>query len=355
MVMKEMLIYYIKIFIVTAVLLVTFVSVNAAENNKNLELDFKLSQKNLESKIEKTEQALNINIYSNKNGENPYLYLYQVKRDNWTNYEGISIHLENKSNKNQNINLQIESSLKNKFKLKSDATIFLKNRESKSYRKGKMSNLGLEVPSKFKGEIYIVFDNFVNEINNTVLNKRELENIISWGLNVIPLSQDEGIISLNKVELLSGKSLSTIKRLKDIKIIGSDEVQIPMVGESIESYRIEGEGNIKYFLLEKYEGITLNQDGVLTVSDKAMPKDIILKMKMDNEIEYEKIITVVHSWSFNKVDKDGVPYKLLPPDKSPTVNEINKFIFLEKFMMPIKVCLITTCFICLMLYVKWRH
>lgn len=356
MVMKKRLVLCIKIFIVfIMLLLINFMSVSASENNKSLKLDFQVIQNNLQSKIEKNNQEVSINIHSKKNSENPYLYLYQSKSYNWTNYQGISIYLENKSNEKQNINFQIESSLQNKFNLNTDAKIFLQNSESNVYREGKMTYSNLEIPGKFKGKIYITFDNFINGANKSVLSKKELKSITSWGVNIIPLNESESNIVLNKIELLGGSSLNIINLLKDIKVKGNYSVQIPVVGESIESYVAEGNGKIKLSLSKQYEGITLNEHGLLTVNDKAREEDIFLKININNEINYEKIITLSHSWSFNKVDKDGVPYKLLPPDKSPTVNEINKFIFLDKSMVLVRICLITTCFICLMLYVKWKH
>lgn len=346
---------YIRISTLLVLLLVSTYSVSAAENNKDLKLDFSIIEEEVETTISEDDEGLSINTNCKKYSENAYTYLYQRDRDNWTSYEAIVLEVDNESNKPQSINLQIEDTYKGKFNLKEDGIILLENSDTKSYRQGKLVYSNLEIPEKFKGKVYIYFDNFINKENNNVLTKKNLEKITSWGITLIPSNEGENTITLNKAELLKKGALSALDKLDNIKIIGSSKVHIPMVGESIENYKVESEENIKLSLLKNYEGVNLSKDGRLTINDFANAQDIILKININDEIEYEKAITLTHSWSFNQVDEDGVPYGLLPPDKSPTVNGVDNLMFLEKSMTFVKIFLVVACFMCTILYVYWKR
>lgn len=153
----------------------------------------------------------------------------------------------------------------------------------------------------------------------------------------------------------TAESSNNLQEFKDIKIIGSEEVQIPMVGESIEFYKVKDKKNIKFSLLKDYTGVSLSEDGKLTVNDKANEGEIVFQVIINDETKFEKAITLTHSWAFNKTDENGVPYGLLSPDKSPTVNSINKFLFFENSMTFIKIFLISISFICLVLYRYWNN
>ena len=355
MILRSKLTNYIKVSILVILLLASTSPVSAAENSKNLKLDFKKVEEYVDTTISKDEEGLNINSYSEKYNENAYLYIYQYKNYNWASYDAIVLQVENKSNKPQRLNLQIENTSKNQFNLKEDAIFFLKNSETKYYSQGKMVYSTAEIPAKFKGKIYITFDNFINKESNDKISKKNLKNITSWGITIIPTSEGENIITLNKIKLLKKQALNTLEDLKDIKIIGSEEVQIPMVGESIESYKVKGKKNIKFTLLENYTGVNLSEDGKLTINDKAKAGEIIFRVNIKDKIKYEKSITLTHSWTFNQVDENGVPYGLLPPDKSPTVNSMSKFMFLENSMIFIRIFLVSVSFICLMLYIHWKR
>ncbi len=94
-----------------------------------------------------------------------------------------------------------------------------------------------------------------------------------------------------------------LRFLNNIKIIGDEEVQIPVLGQSISQYEVLGlksDSKIKYSLMGKQDNVSISQKGKLTLSNKAKPGQIILQVNVDDKFKIGKKITLTESWSVNK-------------------------------------------------------
>lgn len=354
MIKKEKVYYFLKVFISMAVLLLNTSIVNASENSRTLDLNFNIVEENIKTTLINENGELNIKADCEEYNENSYSYLYQSNNDNWSAYNSLALQLENKSENSIMMNLQIESKYNGIFNLKEDSTIFFKSSENDLYRQGEMLYSNIEIPASYKGTVYIGFDNLVNKENNTPITSEELQSISSWGMTIVPSNEGENILALKKIEVIKKEALTDLEYLRSINIIGNNQVQIPLVGESIEDYKVEGGENVKFSLAKDYEGVTLTEEGQLIINDEATAGKVIFQLSINDQITCEKVIKLVNSWAFEKSDEDGVPYGLLSPEESPTVNSGDKFRILESSVLFIKIFLVSTVVICIMIYAYWK-
>lgn len=341
-----------KYFILVFIFFINASFISLATGDKILDLSFKKIETDLSSKITYEDTGVKIETDSSKRDKECYLYIYQNIKENWSMYHNFCIEIQNKNKSSQRINLSIQSKNMLEFRLKEGSEIFLEDRNI--IYSDKIKDGCIEVPGEFEGKIYVNFNNLINEKSNVVLDSNTLSNIVSWGITFIPSDEEHNIVTIKKLSLLSQEKL---RFLNNIKIIGDEEVQIPILGQSISQYEVLGLGSnskIKYSLIGKQNNVNLSQNGKLTLSNKAKPGQIILQVNVDDNFKFGKKITLTESWSINKKDKDGVPYTLVSPEQSPTVQDMKEINFMNSIITFIRILFVSLVVVCFGIYFYWR-
>ncbi|WP_042439502.1 hypothetical protein [Clostridium amazonitimonense] len=355
---KKTLSTYFKYLILVLLFLINTIPISAAANPKDLKLSFKIIEGNLNATISEEDGGIMINTQNPTLNEEAYLYIYQNEKDNWADFHILSIQIENKSSSYQKIDLHIESSPQHKFKLKEDSVALIQKTDTKMFVLSKKLQGGIEIPPGFKGKIYAKFDDFISEDKEELLEERMLSNISGWGITLIPSSEKDNSIIINEVTLLSKEETKAFEDLQNIKIVGDEKVQIPVLGEGISPYSLQGQSEdlkIKFYLKEKYKDVSISEQGVLKVKDKAMPGEIVLYIHVGEQLKLEKTVLLVESWTVNKKDENGVPYGLVEPSISPTVQSMEKILFMENSVPYVQIFFALICLGYFALYLYWRR
>ncbi|MCC0630041.1 hypothetical protein IC171_14585 [Clostridioides sp. ES-S-0171-01] len=352
--MKTLKVFFcsLKYFILVFIFFINATFVSLAISNKNLDLYFKKIENNLSSKITHEDKGIKIETDSSKDDEERYLYVYQNIKENWSMYHNFYIEIQNKNKSSQRINLSIQSKSMTEFRLKEGSEVFLEDKNI--IYLDKIKDGCIEVPGEFEGKIYVNFNSFINDKNNMLLDFNRLSDIVSWGITFIPSNEEHNIVIIRKLSLLSQEQLES---LHNTKITGDEEVQIPVLGQSISQYKvlgIENNSDVKYSLMEKQDNITISQKGKLTLNSKAKPGQIILQVNVGDKFKIGKKITLTQSWSINKKDKDGVPYTLVSPEQSPTVQDMKEINFMNNIITLIRILFMSLVAMFLGIYLYWK-
>ncbi len=343
---------YVKYLIFVFIFLINATFISSATSDKTLDLSFKKIENNLSSKISHEDTSIKIETDSSKSDKECYLYIYQNVKENWSMYHNFYIEIQNKNKSSQRLNLSIQSKNMLEFRLKEGSEIFFEDKNI--IYSDKIKDGCIEVPGKFEGKIYVNFNNLINEKSNVVLDSNMLSNIVSWGITFIPSDEEHNVVTIKKMSLLAEDKLES---LHNIKITGDEEVQIPVLGQSISQYEVlglESNSKIKYSLMGKQDNVSISQKGKLTLSNKAKPGQIILQVNVDDKFKLGKKITLTESWSINKKDKDGVPYTLVSPEQSPTVQDMKKINFMNNIITFIRILFVSLVIICFGIYLYWK-
>ena len=305
-----------KYLILVFIFFINTTFISSATSDKILDLSFKKIETDLSSKITYEDTGVKIETDSSKSDKERYLYIYQNIKENWSMYNNFYIEIQNKNKSSQRINLSIQSKNMLEFRLKEGSEVFLEGKNI--IYSDKIKEGCIEVPGEFEGKIYVNFNSLINEESNVVLDSNMLSNIVSWGITFIPSDEEHNIVIIKKISLLSEEKL---RFLNNIKIIGDEEVQIPVLGQSISQYEVLG----------------LKSDS-----------------KINDKFKIGKKITLTESWSINKKDKDGVPYTLVSPEQSPTVQDMKKINFMNNIITFVRILFVSLVIICFGIYLYWK-
>ncbi|NJJ33737.1 hypothetical protein GSQ51_09215 [Clostridioides difficile] len=352
--MKTLKVFFcsVKYLILVFVFLINATFISSATSDKILDLSFKKIDNDLSSKIIHEDRSIKIETDSSKNDKEHYLYIYQNIKENWSMYHNFYIEIQNKNKSSQRINLSIQSKNMLEFRLKEGSEVFFEDKNI--IYSDRIKDGCIEVPGEFDGKIYVNFNSFINDKDNILLDSNMLSNVVSWGITFIPSDEEHNVIAIKKLSLLVEEQLES---LHNIKIIGDEEVQIPVLGQSISQYEVlglESNSKIKYSLTEKQDNVNISQTGKLTLSNKAKPEQIILQVNVDEKFKVGKKIKLTQSWSINQKDKDGVPYTLVSPKQSPTVQDMKKINFMNNIIIFIQILFISLVIICFGIYLYWK-
>ncbi|MCC0667270.1 MULTISPECIES: hypothetical protein [unclassified Clostridioides] len=343
---------YLKYFILVFIFFINSIFISSAISNKNLDLSFKKVESNLSANIIHENTSIKIETESSKNNKERYLYIYKNIKEDWNGFHNFYIEIQNKNKSSQRINLNIQSKDMLDFKLKEGSEIFIENQNI--IYSDKIKDGCIDIPGEFEGKIYVNFSSFINDKNNVVLDSNVLSDINGWGITFIPSNEEHNVITIGKVSLLLEEQLES---LHNIKIIGDEEVQIPVLGQSISQYKVSGLENsskIKYSFVKKQNNVNISQEGKLTLNDEVQPGEIILQVNVDDKFKVGKKIALTQSWSINQKDKDGVPYTLVAPKQSPTVQNMKTVNFINNSLNFIRILFISLVVICLGIYLYWK-
>lgn len=352
--MKTLKVFFcsVKYLILVFVFFINATFISSATSDKTLDLSFKKTDNGISSKITHEDRSIKIETDSSKSDKERFLYIHQNIKGNWSMYHSFCIEIQNKNKKSQRINLSVQNENKFEFRLKEGSEVFFEDKNI--IYSDKIKDGCIEVPGEFEGKIYVDFKSFINDKRNVLLDSNMLSNVVSWGITFIPSDEEHNVITIKKLSLLVEEQLES---LHNIKIIGDEEVQIPVLGQSISQYEVLGtksNSKIKYSLAEKQDNVNISQKGKLTLKNKAKPEQIILQVNVDEKFKVGKKITLTQSWSINKKDKDGVPYTLVSPKQSPTVQDVKKINFMNNIIILIQILFISLVIVCLGIYFYWK-
>ncbi|EQF23774.1 putative membrane protein [Clostridioides difficile CD160] len=352
--MKTLKVFFcsVKYLILVFIFFINATFTSSATSDKTLDLSFKKIENNISSKITHEDTGIKIETNASKSDKERYLYIYQNIKENWGMYHNFYIEIQNKNESSQRINLSIQNKNMLEFRLKEGSEVFFEDKNI--IYSDKIKDGCIEVPGEFEGKIYVNFNSFINDKSNVLLDSSMLSNIVNWGITFIPSDEGHNVVTIRKLSLLVEDKLES---LHNIRITGDEEVQIPVLGQSISQYNVlglENNSKIKYSLIEKQDSVNISQKGKLTLSDKAKPGQIILQVDVNDKFKVGKKITLTQSWSINKKDKDGVPYTLVSPKQSPTVQDMKKINFMNNSIIFIQILFISLVIICFGIYLYWK-
>ncbi|MGO0882016.1 hypothetical protein ACTPDI_04470 [Clostridioides difficile] len=348
----KVFLYYLKYFILVFIFFINNTFISSAISNKNLDLSFKKVESDLSANIIHENTGIKIDTNSSKNNKERYLYVYKNIKEDWNGFHNFYIEIQNKNKSSQRINLNIQSKDMLEFKLKEGSEIFIENQNI--IYSDKIKDGCIEIPGKFEGKIYVNFNSFINDKKNVMLDSDKLSDINGWGMTFIPSNEENNIIIIRKISLLLEDQP---KSLHNIKIIGDEEVQIPILGQSIGQYNvlgIENSSRVKYSFVKEQKNVNISQEGKLTLNNEVQPGSIVLQVNIDEKFKVGKKITLTQSWSINQKDKDGVPYTLVEPKQSPTVQNMKTVNLMNNSVNLIRILFISLIVICLGIYLYWK-
>lgn len=310
-----------------------------ADNKVNIDLsepktyDFKVSYVTNQEKVNlsQDEDALSsIDIDTTQLESGYYSASFEAEADeNISAYKGIAFYLRNDSEEDIRINMDIQSTDGNIYKIQDEKLVCIKDGESFIKREF-ASNGSFEIPQKFNGIIYMPFDSFSQEENFYT----SLSSVSIFRLITVTKQESKQKLGIGQISFINSFDNELLFD-SDIKIDGDSEVQIPIDGESIAQYRISDSSgvnrklNVKYELLDDTTDVNLTEDGRLKVLPDSDEKKIRIIAKIDDDIGQEIDVNLVKSWT-TKVD--GADMIKKESEEKQILNIYNSLLF-NKFIL----------------------
>ncbi|OOM77167.1 hypothetical protein CLPUN_24820 [Clostridium puniceum] len=298
---------------------------------------------------------LDVNMSTKGLNEGYYTaYLYEDKSSDWSNYEAMSFHVSNNSDNPIRINMNIKKGEDKVFSPSNDNIILIQKNNSEIIEKVKPSYGTVELPERFEGIIYIPFNSFREE-NGSFLDGTN--KISSWGIIATLAENEERNFKLSRFNLINkGSKLETYFDSNSF-IKGKSIVQIPIVGESISDYKIEGSNrNIQFKLDNDIDGITISENGRLTVTPDVVPQKIEISAVLDNSISEKIQIQLVTSWTLSAQEVDGTSKSIAKPDQiKEIINSNEKNILTNNVLINTRIVIVFISIIFGGLYWSWNR
>ena len=209
-------------------------------------------------------------------------------------YAGISIDVENVKDEQVYLNFSLTDIDNNQLVLKEDAFVMKVTENQKVVEKVKFSAVAIE--AGFKGKINIPLEMFENASQNQ--NDFDFAKLVSWSIGVLIEGKASVQMDINGLAWLDNNYLSKYEHSFNTYIEGPENVQIPEHGESIAFFNIVSneDSTYKFETTGFLEGITLDNNGKITLTTSATEQDIIIKATDDAGISVYKKVTLSNSW-----------------------------------------------------------
>lgn len=261
-----------------------------------------------------------------------YLYNFYKDSSDWTKYSGISFYIKNESADEVNFNINVKTK-DNKILTVNDEDSILIQKSVSSYLERVHPLYGTaKIDLGYEGIVYIPF-NVLKENENSIYNPNNISNVDSWGIIVTSKENDEKKIILGDFNFINPNSDLKKDFEAHYSVKGDSDVQIPTAGESISNYKlIDNKTNepisdnvykVEYYIDGDEEGVSINNDGRLTVNNKAEAKKIKAYAVINDEFKEEFEIQLIKSWTLSVREVDGTLKSI------PTENEINNSLILK--------------------------
>ena len=311
---KEVYMKYLKIVLMCVITVLVLIMPDTwayARNNDMTRMkDFRLNQSNNGGNIS-LKRLDNSNYELNFDTENLdegyyTAYLYSLGNTNWSKYAGICFYMKNEGSTQANININAKVGSNKVLTVKDEDSIFIKE-EGSSYLKRLHPQYGtVQIEAGFEGIVYIPFNSLSN---------KSISNIESWGLIVTSKENDKKKIIFGDFNFIDSNSSLKKNFNSRYSLKGDAEVQIPTVGQSISDYEfvdnktksnISDTGTkVEYFVDEDEKGISIDQNGRLTVTSDAEEKTVKLYASINDEVIEEFRVRLFKSWTLSASEVDG--------------------------------------------------
>lgn len=295
----------------------------------DVNLELKLSNLTLESngeyaKWETVKKNGHIILNTDTTGLEKGYYTTQIAvkdKMDWTPYGEISFYIKNLSSKSIKINFF--AILKDGTYLTVDSEKFvLLQKENYEYLNLLNPQDGLfQLSDDFDGTVHIPFENFKGDINN-------LRDIVSFGITTTTEENIIQKIEIGNLKLISEPNLSIPKELLGLQVVGDKNITKPIVGESVAQYNLTinngqesvNKNKVSFYLMEEVEGVSITEEGRLTVTTKANAEKVNVKAVINSKLNIVMEVFLSDSLVLNLKDAQGFSLAV------PKVQEVQKVI-----------------------------
>ena len=351
----KLLIYLSSIFIA---LCFSFPAYGSEGNLKLTLNDITLNESEGENSLEYINENEGIVVNTNTNGLKKGYYTSQISiKDarNWSSYGEISFYIKNLSDKTLKINLFIISRDGKYSSVMEDGFVLSKTQNEDGMRLCDTEGGMIGVNKGFEGNIHIPFENFN-------FSMEELENVVSFG---IITTTEENIIQKMEIEdfkLITPSDMYFPKEISNLKLLGDKNIIKPLVGESIEEYKVVINDNydkesdrISFSLIEELQGVSVTEEGRVTVSTEARASRINIRASVDNRFNLIFEANLVDSPMLGLKDQEGLSLAVPEPNEVKEVSSSERILNNRTFLLLIRGIVIIIIFIVLILYLIWRR
>lgn len=273
-------------------------------------------------------------------------YLYSLGNTSWSKYAGICFYMKNEGSTEANININTKTGDEKILTVKDEDSIFIKE-EGSSYLIRLHPQYGtVQIEAGFDGIVYIPF--------NSLKNDKNISNVDSWGLIVTSKENDKKTIVFGDFNFINSNSSLKKNFNSRYSLKGDMEVQIPTAGQSISDYEFiddktkinisDSGAKVKYFVDEDEKGISIDENGRLTVTSDAEEKTVKVYAYINDEVIEEFRVQLFKSWTLSASEVDGT-LKSIP--KEGEINNLSavraKFFGRENVVIAFRVfCILIT-------------
>lgn len=308
---------------------------------------------------------LSVNVNS-KNLKKGY-YTSNIYNDMYMNldsYGMISFDIDNQSNDELRINFIIKQIDGTFLSVSNDKNVLIKKENSDLLEMVTPSYGTISISKGFKGSIYVPFNSLGKEGQDKQDKIYNISKILYWGIAQTTAENKEQSFSLSDFKLIKYNSQINQYGNLNFFIQGENQVQIPVVGESISQYKAEiddsnGKVNgdkISYKIETSKKGVSISKDGLLKLETGIKPEKIKIDAIInDNNVYVSKEINLYKSWTLNAKEVDGTSKSI------PKTNEVKRligskyeFILSDKFMNCIRVFVVMIICLSIGLYIFWN-
>lgn len=305
-----------------------------------------------------SEYQLNVDMNTIGLGKGYYTaYLYENQYRDWSNYEAMSFYISNESDNTIRINMDVKRYDGKVLSPSDNSNIVVKRETSEMLEKMQPSFGTIELPQGFKGRIYMPFNSFKEKGANSESAFNGITQITSWGIIATMPENDKGRFSLSNFQLINKESSIEYYLNSDISIKGDNIVEIPVVGESISEYRTnETNKNVKFELLDSIDGVSINENGRLSVKPDVEAQNIRISAVLDNRLIEIMDVQLIKSWTLSAREVDGTSKSIPRPEEiSNILSNNDKFILSEKFLNSVRIIACIICAAFATLYWWWKR
>lgn len=307
--------------------------------------------------------SVNVNSKHLKKG----YYTSNIYNDMYMNldsYGMISFDIDNQSNDELRINFIIKQIDGTFLSVSNDKNVLIKKENSDLLEMVTPSYGTISISKGFKGSIYVPFNSLGKEGQDKQDKIYNISKILYWGIAQTTAENKEQSFSLSDFKLIKYNSQINQYGNLNFFIQGENQVQIPVVGESISQYKAEiddsnGKVNgdkISYKIETSKKGVSISKDGLLKLETGIKPEKIKIDAIInDNNVYVSKEINLYKSWTLNAKEVDGTSKSI------PKTNEVKRligskyeFILSDKFMNCIRVFVVMIICLSIGLYIFWN-
>lgn len=313
-----------------------------------------------ETKVEVTVDAINrqMQVSMDTSGLPAGYYttfIYGHQPRDWSVYDGVVITMKNDK---ESIRLNLAAELENHHKLSiADQHTALLQRKEEEFAYFSTASMGtFEIEQGFEGTIFFPFNHLTDTSTNESISAEDLK-VISWGITI---SMEEGkrqALRIDDIQFVSGGSYTKVNELPSLSVQGDGEVMVPLSGESIAQYTLEGQAigfPVSFGLMAPAEGAEISQDGYLTIYPNITADQLDLYAEINHQWRIPFTVKLFQSWTRGVHHEDGTSLTIPSEEEVAVIAQPSNPLFKDATLLGIRIALVTLGILLLLLYGYWR-